>query len=248
MRLLLRIFLIISLYIFFIVLIGELVIKLDSYLLKLKEEIKNLLLLIIWIFIYCFSFFVIYIIDYFIFEKLFPDSKKETISETNFNINSSIQPTKQEIINPVLSKAPELTQETKIKEVIQFKKERDPNFSKLVKQAYQYKCAVCNQQIFDLEGNPEVEAAHIYPKALDGVDDIRNGIALCKFHHWAFDSGLFSLTDELKIIISSKIKDNLNYETLIKHEGNTINLPIDDKLKPHPIFLKAHRNIYNFQS
>jgi len=35
-----------------------------------------------------------------------------------------------------------------------------------------------------------------------GSDDIRNGIALCQFHHWAFDPGWLSFTDDHEIIVT----------------------------------------------
>jgi predicted restriction endonuclease len=42
-------------------------------------------------------------------------------------------------------------------------------------------------------GKPEVQGAHIYPKGRDGSDDLRNGICLCRRHHWAMDAGWISI-------------------------------------------------------
>ena len=53
----------------------------------------------------------------------------------------------------------------------------------------------------------EVEAAHIVPHRASGKDDILNGIALCRLHHWAFDVGWFTLEDNFKITASRKIKE-----------------------------------------
>lgn len=60
--------------------------------------------------------------------------------------------------------------------------------------AYERACALCELRIQwgDLV---EAEAAHIKPHALDGADDLRNGLALCRTHHWSFDRGLWSATD-----------------------------------------------------
>ena len=58
-------------------------------------------------------------------------------------------------------------------------------FPGIVKQAYDYSCAICGAKRFSSIGQPEAEAAHIYLKSENGADDPRNGISLCKFHHWA---------------------------------------------------------------
>jgi putative restriction endonuclease len=50
-----------------------------------------------------------------------------------------------------------------------------------------------------------VEAAHIVPHGSFGRDDLFNGIALCRFHHWTFDVGWFALLDDYKVIASSKL-------------------------------------------
>ena len=44
-----------------------------------------------------------------------------------------------------------------------------------------------------------VDACHIMWHSVQGPDTLENGIALCKLHHWAFDRGILSLTNELLI-------------------------------------------------
>ena len=41
-------------------------------------------------------------------------------------------------------------------------------------------------------------------------DDIRNGMALCKLCHWAFDEGVMGGSDNYEIITSRQIAVNLN--------------------------------------
>jgi len=53
----------------------------------------------------------------------------------------------------------------------------------------------------------EVEAAHIVPYSSNGKDDIWNGLALCRLHHWAFDVGWFTLKDDFKILTSQQIQN-----------------------------------------
>ena len=170
------------------------------------------------------------------FDQLTQEERKESIKKI---LNKEIE--------FILSETPQLTEQSKQKEVVSLRRERNPEFPKIVKQAYDYSCAVCKKRIFDLQGNPEVEAAHIYPKALDGVDDIRNGLALCKSHHWAFDQGLFSISDEYQILVNQKIVNEESYfEEIGKYNKTIINLPEKHSLRPHSIFLIEHRRIHGF--
>jgi putative restriction endonuclease len=112
----------------------------------------------------------------------------------------------------------------------------------LVREAYNNTCAVCGSQRESPSGNPEVESAHIYPHSKGGSDDIRNGIALCKFHHWAFDSGWISFTDDHEIIVADS-PDKNGYHELKQLEGQSLHLPDKQKLRPHPIFIRRRREL-----
>lgn len=98
-----------------------------------------------------------------------------------------------------IKKIVKITRETKL---------RNRAFKQAVREAYDFRCAVCGMKI----NSPntllwEVEAAHIVPHRASGKDDILNGIALCRLHHWAFDVGWFTLEDNFKITASRKIKE-----------------------------------------
>jgi putative restriction endonuclease len=49
-----------------------------------------------------------------------------------------------------------------------------------------------------------VEAAHVRWFALDGPDDLDNGLALCALHHKLFDRGVLGLDDHLAVIVSQR--------------------------------------------
>ena len=89
-------------------------------------------------------------------------------------------------------------------------------------------------------GNPEVEAAHIYPKKEGGSDDDRNGLALCKFHHWTFDTGWISVTDSHRIIVLDK-PDAECYDDPIGFDGERLTLPREAETRPRSFW----RNIEN---
>lgn len=123
---------------------------------------------------------------------------------------------------------------------------RDRAFTRLVKEAYNQTCAICGSNRKSPQGNPEVEAAHIYPKEENGVDDVRNGIALCKLHHWAFDTGWLSITDDRKLLVRDAA-DTSGYHEFKQLEGDSLSRPNDEEKWPHPMFLQKHREMHGFE-
>ncbi len=49
-----------------------------------------------------------------------------------------------------------------------------------------------------------VNAAHIMSWAETQNDDPRNGLALSKNAHWMFDEGLWSVGDDLRVVVNAK--------------------------------------------
>lgn len=71
------------------------------------------------------------------------------------------------------------------------------DFRERVLGAYGHRCAFCRVQLSLLD------AAHIVPVAAPGsTDEIVNGIALCKLHHFAYDSNLVSFDWRYRIEVS----------------------------------------------
>jgi len=124
------------------------------------------------------------------------------------------------------------------------RKRRNAAFRRYIKQIYDNTCAVCGKQRFTKTGNPEVEAAHIYPKSKEGSDDLRNGIALCRLHHWAFDNGYFTIDDNYWVVVDERIKYDDNYEEIYAFEGQKIFLPENEDLWPDSLYLVKHREIH----
>lgn len=64
-----------------------------------------------------------------------------------------------------------------------------PIFRGMVMRAYGERCAVCS-----LGHSTLLDAAHIVPDADErGVASVRNGLALCKIHHAAYDNGILGI-------------------------------------------------------
>jgi len=86
----------------------------------------------------------------------------------------------------------------------------------------------------------ELEAAHIVPRASRGADDARNGLALCRAHHWAFDRGLFGVSAAGEIQVPKKISGLNENAPLIPFRGKKLRLPVDASLIPSAAALKWH--------
>jgi hypothetical protein len=124
-------------------------------------------------------------------------------------------------------------------------------FRQAVIEVYDFRCAVCGLKINSPDSLCwEVEAAHIVPHGSFGRDDLFNGIALCRFHHWAFDVGWFALLDNYKIQVSSKLSqlpsdfgrvgDYELVRSLTKNAAG-IRLPKKREIYPHINSIRWHR-------
>lgn len=120
---------------------------------------------------------------------------------------------------------------------------RKAAFRRLVLEAYCYECSVCGEPL-RLDQATELQAAHIVGVAERGPDDPRNGISLCIRHHWAFDSGIFSLRDDATILWLASDKDP--HGEIIP--GERIQLPRYDYQLPHPFFLEKHRSKWAYRA
>ncbi|MFC6731064.1 HNH endonuclease [Haladaptatus sp. DYSN1] len=114
-----------------------------------------------------------------------------------------------------------------------------------VGEAYDYICAVCESRRESLAGGFEVEAAHIYPKSEGSSEDPRNGMALCRLHHWAFDSGWLSVSDDYEVLVRDETGCE-GYHEFKQYDGETLELPSDKRAKPSVEALQKHREIHEF--
>lgn len=122
---------------------------------------------------------------------------------------------------------------------------RDRAFARQVASAYDSTCAMTGLKLVNGGGRSEIEAAHIRPVGVGhyGPDSVRNGLALSRTFHWLFDRGIVSIADDYEIIFLEKaVPERLQHLLL---PGGRIKVPDDPLLRPHPQFLRYHReNIY----
>ncbi len=115
---------------------------------------------------------------------------------------------------------------------------RDEAFRRQVRLAYDNRCAISGLKLINGGGRPEVQAAHIKPVASAGPDSVRNGLALSGTLHWLFDRGLVSVDDDFRILRADGVPEDV--ARLIRTEARLL-LPNDETLRPHPSFLRFHR-------
>ena len=118
---------------------------------------------------------------------------------------------------------------------------RDQAFRDVVLDNYDRVCAVTGQK-FVYSATVEADAAHIIGKGVLGTDDPRNGLALSKSIHWAFDLGIFTISDQYEIILHPEAKKASHKAfSLLECDRKRITLPADSAYNPHPEALAWHR-------
>lgn len=115
-------------------------------------------------------------------------------------------------------------------------------FRVLVTDAYSRKCSVTGEKTL-----PVLEAAHIKPFSNSGPHVISNGILLRSDIHKLFDSGYLTITNDLRVEVSSRIKEEYqNGREYYKFHGrDLIHLPQKVFEQPANKYIEWHNsNIY----
>lgn len=119
---------------------------------------------------------------------------------------------------------------------------RSAGFRQAIMGLYNYTCAVCRLRIVTMDGESATDAAHIIPFRISKNDDVRNGISLCKLHHWSFDKGLLSVSQTYQVLVSPLMSDQRPTEWMLTElQDKSIMLPERDQLYPAPDALAWHR-------
>jgi len=115
-------------------------------------------------------------------------------------------------------------------------------FRVLVTDAYQRRCAVTGERTL-----PVLEAAHIQPYSRQGPHRISNGILLRSDLHKLFDLGYVTVTPELRLEVSPRLKAEWeNGREYYFHHGKELGFRPKEKTSlPNPAFLRWHNeNIF----
>jgi hypothetical protein len=126
------------------------------------------------------------------------------------------------------------------------KEAREKAFRTIILEEYRCQCAVC-QSKFLLKQNGdeaiiEAEAGHIIPVQDHGPDDPRNGLSFCRRHHWAFDIGLFTITDSKAVKISPVVlRAERRRFDLEEYDGEALIGPASEACRPAEEALHWHQ-------
>ena len=118
---------------------------------------------------------------------------------------------------------------------------RDPAFRRLILKSYAGTCAVCGARLVTSSGISVIDAAHILPFSRFRNDDLRNGMALCKTHHWLFDKGLISVDEHYRALVSKAIEKEEPEGMVSRFTGKEIRLPESAEKFPSQVALEWHR-------
>jgi putative restriction endonuclease len=110
-------------------------------------------------------------------------------------------------------------------------------FRVLVTDAYQRRCAVTGEKTL-----PVLEAAHIQPYAEQGPHRVSNGILLRSDLHKLFDLGYVTVTPELRLEVSPRLKEEWqNGREYYAHHGKELSIqPSDVMSHPGKEYLRWH--------
>ena len=118
---------------------------------------------------------------------------------------------------------------------------RSRAFQLRISELYEMKCAVCGQGLRSPLGLSEIESAHIVPRSQKGADDARNGLALCRSHHWAFDRGLFGVDTSRQIAVFERAASLTGNSHLLAFDKKALREPNVTSLAPAEEALLWHR-------
>jgi putative restriction endonuclease len=111
---------------------------------------------------------------------------------------------------------------------------RDAAFRKVVIDVYDYRCAACGLRL-NLDGIVMVEAAHLIPWSESHDDNPRNGMALCRNHHYAMDRHLIAPSPDMRWMVSDRLDDRRDGEAgLVKLNKLKVLAPKLDQYLPRP--------------
>ena len=115
-------------------------------------------------------------------------------------------------------------------------------FREAVLAAYDKRCAVTGLDVPSL-----LNASHIIPWHADATRraDPANGVALNALHDRAFDRGLITFDDSLRVVVSSRLKrvkvSDWGETALLGTEGWALRPP--ERFLPDPEALRHHREV-----
>lgn len=127
------------------------------------------------------------------------------------------------------------------RQVIAQQRKRQTFFRRAVLASYRGRCCISG-----VSDQRLLIASHIVPWAVDTANRLnpRNGLCLSAIHDKAFDQHLFSLTDDLRIVLSDSLKNSKDaFLRQVFWSVSDKRIDVPDRFVPDPTFLCRHRGI-----
>ena len=128
---------------------------------------------------------------------------------------------------------------------------RDSGFRRVVLGAYDYRCALCgfgvhlSHNVTRSQAPVALDAAHIKWHQAGGPAKVQNGLALCVLHHRLFDSGAFTFSNSLTVVVAESAHGTGSKEWLWRFSGQPLPGVLKAKSRPDRAFLAWHlRNVF----
>jgi putative restriction endonuclease len=177
------------------------------------------------------------------------EALREALLQSCFSVEAQAMLREQSVINReafdysrILEEKAHLPLVKEIAEADNYRTAARDQGRRIVIKAYDHRCAICGVRIITPEQHTVVDAAHIVPWSRSKNDDIRNGMALCKLCHWAFDEGMMGVSDNYEVITSRQISVNPNAPGfLLTLTGRGIIGPQERELWPARQYIAEHR-------
>ena len=122
---------------------------------------------------------------------------------------------------------------------------RDPDFREAVLRAYERRCAVCDFDLRVADASFGLEAAHIMWHSHGGPDEVPNGLALCTFHHKAFDRGVIGLepeSGEYRVLVSNELSGQSQaFREVLDLRHRNLRPPQEEEFQPEVEYVDWHR-------
>jgi putative restriction endonuclease len=112
-------------------------------------------------------------------------------------------------------------------------------FRVLITDAYQRRCSITGEKTL-----PVLESAHIKSYAQLGPHAISNGILLRSDIHKLFDNGYLTITTDLKVEVSNRIKEEfLNGKEYYQYHGKyLVTIPLKEYNRPEKQYIEWHNS------
>jgi len=123
------------------------------------------------------------------------------------------------------------------------RKGRSAKFQIRIVDDYRHVCALTGYRCITVDGASAVDAAHIESWAETQNDDLANGLALSKTAHWMFDEGLWSVDNDLRVVVHSARFSEAGPDSQLLRAFGGRHLQFDPKasLRPSMELLDSHR-------